>query len=50
MDRRAKRPAPWMARAELAGMPSFASLRSGHTTRDGTLLAAQNQFSLSGNS
>jgi len=26
-----------MARAELAGMPLFASLRSGHPTRAGTL-------------
>jgi len=40
MDRRAKRPAPGMAQAELAGMPSFASLRSGHATRDGHIALA----------
>ena len=32
-DRRAKRPAPWKARDELAGMPSFASLRTDLVSR-----------------
>jgi len=38
MARGAKRPATRMSRAELAWMPFFASLRSGHATRDRTVI------------
>jgi len=44
MARGAKRPATGMSRAELAWMPLFASLRSGHATRDSTVLANNGQY------